>query len=89
MGWIWQKIYKLWTKRREGHIDNCYEHTEPTRWVEMDIGGYTNTKISPMCIVCGENHSKYIVTTKMLGNGSSDRSYCEDCFTVGGGAKKI
>lgn len=84
MGWLWKRVYEWCIKRREDRIDRSYEHTEYTRMNEMDIAGYTNTKISPMCSACGKNHSKYIVSIKLLGNGIRERSYCEGCFIIGG-----
>lgn len=84
MGWLWKKMYKWCVKRRENRIDKAYERTKYTRTAEMDIAGYINTKVSPMCDLCKKNHSKYVVSTRLLGNGRRERNYCEGCFLIGG-----
>jgi hypothetical protein len=84
MGWLWKKVYEWCVKRRECRIDKCYERTNPARVHTVDISEYVNTKVSPMCDACRENHSEFCVTSIMRGNGPRDRNYCRDCFTIGG-----
>lgn len=84
-GWLWKKLYNWARKCREERIDKMYEKYEPVRMSEVDISGYINDKISPLCGACKVQHSKFCVTTWTLGNGGpTDRNYCADCFAIGG-----
>lgn len=83
MGWLLRKIYDWSVKRREKRIDKMYETTEPNRIYIMDIAEYLNTKNSPICDICGINHSKIVVSSAVLGDGVRDRNYCRNCF-IGG-----